>query len=88
MTEDTKRRISELEQEVRKLRRRMETMFSRKGGHIEGQVHIDGWIQLENRAMEAAPSANLARLQVITAGGHLQLIVRFPSGSVTVLGQD
>lgn len=85
---NTERRISELEKEVRKLRLRMEKMLSRKGGHVEGQVHIDGWIQLENRVMEAAPNANLARLQVITAGGHLQLIVRFPSGSVTVLGQD
>jgi hypothetical protein len=85
---DLERRVSELEAEVQRLNRRIESMLSRKGGHLQGQLHIDGWIQLEEIPISRRPQTNMARLQAVDAGGVLQVILRFPSGKIVMLGQD
>jgi len=81
------RRVGELEAQNQRLRLRMEKLLSRKGGHMEGQLHIDGWIQLEEQTSLATPTAD-ARIGVIDSGGVRQLIVVFSTGTVTVLGQE
>jgi len=83
------RRVSELESQNRNLRRRMERMLSRSGGHVKGQVHIEGWLQVESQSLASTPAADMVRIQAIEAGGgFLQLVAQFPTGHVEVLGQE
>jgi len=82
------RRVSTLETQNRKLRLRLEQMLSRKGGHVEGQVHIDGWIQFEEQASIGTPSSDLSRIGLVESGGVLQVIAVFPSGTIRVMAQE
>lgn len=82
------RQVGELKEETRRLRLRMEHMLSRKGGALEGQLHIDGWIQLVERSSITTPASDLVRICAFNSGGVLQLIAVFPSGKTEVLGQE
>lgn len=85
---ELKRRVSEVENANRNLRLRVEQMLSRKGGHVNGQVHVEGWIQFEEQTLTTTPSSGCVRVQAVDAGGVLQLVAYFPSGNVVVLGQE
>lgn len=87
-TAQLERRVSELESDVRRLRLRIEQMLSRKGGHVAGQVHVEGWLQLEEQTLSGTPSSGCVRIQAVDSGGILQLIAIFPTGHVEVLGQE
>jgi len=85
--EDNQRRISELEAEMQRLRKRIEQMLSRKGGRVEGQVHLEGWLQFESQSQATDPSGGSVRLQVITTGSKLQLVAIYPSGLTEIISQ-
>ena len=82
------RRVSTLETQNRQLRRRLEQMLSRKGGHVEGQVHLDGWIQFEEQASIGTPGLDLSRFGLVRSGGALQIVAVFPSGTIRVVAQE
>ena len=82
------RRVSELEVQNQRLRKRMELLLSRKGGLLEGQLHIDGWIQLEKQTAISTPTDELVRIGVLESGGAIQLLAIFSTGNVVVLGQE
>lgn len=85
---ELERRVSELEAQNKRLRQRMEQMLSRAGGHVSGQVHVEGWLQMETQSLASTPSSGNVRIQAVTSGGVLQLIAQFPSGHTEVLGQE
>ncbi len=83
------RQVSELKDEVARMSRRMEKMLSRKGGQVEGQIHLDGWMQFEQQgSTPSIPLADLVRVVGIDNGGIFQLIAIFPSGTTRVLAQE
>jgi hypothetical protein len=83
------RRISALENETRQLRLRLESMLSRSGGGVSGQIHLDGWIQFEEQEDDLdTPSENNVRLYVVREGGLLQVVAAFPSGNTVGVVQD
>jgi len=82
------RRVSTLETQNRNLRLRLEQMLSRKGGHVEGQVHLDGWIQFEEQASISTPDPDLSRIGLLESGGVLQVVAVFPSGTIRVMAQE
>lgn len=82
------RRVSTLETQNRKLRLRLEQMLSRKGGHVEGQIHLDGWIQFEEQASIGTPAPDLSRIGLMESGGALQIVAVFPSGTIRVMAQE
>jgi len=82
------RRVSILETQNRNLRLRLEQMLSRKGGHVEGQVHLDGWIQFEEQASIGTPDPDLSRIGLLESGGVLQVVAVFPSGTIRVMAQE
>ena len=91
MDDKTQRELESLHQKIQKvgndLRTRIAAMLSRKGGHVEGQIAIDGHIQLMEQS--SAPAAGTgARLYLIDDGGTLKLIAKFPNGSTATLGQE
>lgn len=82
------RRVSELEEQNRKLRRRMEQLLSRKGGHLEGQLHIDGWLQFEEQTTIVTPVTDLVRLGVLDVAGVQQMVVIFANGTIVPIAQE
>lgn len=64
-------------------------MIGRRGGHIQGQLNIDGRLQLQTQtATIEAPAAGNVRIEARESGGVLQLVVIFPSGATKVLEQE
>jgi hypothetical protein len=82
------RRVSELEEQNRRLRKRMEQLLSRKGGHLEGQLHVDGWLQFEEQATIVTPATDLARLGIVDVGGVQQMVVMFSNGTIVPIAQE
>ena len=63
MDTDTRVAIERLQAEVERLRQRIEHMVGRKGGHIEGQIVMDGWIQwAEQSSAPVTPAADRVRV--------------------------
>lgn len=83
------RQVSELKSEVANLNRRIEKMLSRKGGQVEGQIHLDGWIQLEQQgSIPTTPTTDLVRIVGIDNGGIFQIVALFPNGTTYVIAQE
>jgi hypothetical protein len=58
----------------------------RYAGWFEGRVRVSRYVDIEEIATPAKPTANMARLFVRESRqGHTQLCVRFPNGNVRVL---
>lgn len=89
MDTETKRATDKLQQKIDDLFARIKGMLSRKGGHVEGQITLDGWLQLTSQATEpTTPATDNARLYARESGGVLQVVLRLPSGKIVVLAQD
>ena len=62
MAEVTQRELEKIRTDIHNLRDRFSLMLSRTGGHINGQVDLEGWLQLDERAAPAQPAAGFGRL--------------------------
>lgn len=93
MDAQTQHEIEKLRGEVRELnnalRARIAAMLSRKGGYVEGQLHLGGWLQLTaNDSGAGAPASGRVRLEAVMSGGKETARLVFPSGKTVVLGQE
>jgi len=87
MDAETQKRISELTQSVRDLQLQLERRLSIGGGIVSGQLHVGGWVQLEE--IVAEPDAGTgARIFLIDVGGTLTVKAKFPNGSTVDVAQE
>lgn len=68
MAEVTQRELAKIRTDIHNLRDRFSLMLSRAGGHINGQVDLEGWLQLDERAAPSQPAADHGRLYAKSDG--------------------
>jgi len=82
----TTKEIERIWAELQRLRKRMECLLSQAGGHMEGQLSTEAWIQFEEVSTEPdAPASGKVRAYARNAGGVTQYVVKFDDGTVRVL---
>jgi len=68
MAEVTQRDLEKIRTDIHNLRDRFSLMLSCRGGYVEGQIDLDGWLQLHEDSAPSQPATDKGRLYAKSDG--------------------